>query len=234
MSNASGDPTAVTTGWDEAISKDWLQGGTNESDYLQPWRLAALIAEEEAPATPVVLDVASGPGGFLGVALEVLPTAEGIWLDNFKTMEDEARSHLAPLGNRVRFELGDLLDVERMVPPGSVYLALTSRATHHLEPEALRRFYAGLHTVLAPGGWLANLDSMMGSDDPWRTRFRNVRRKISPNLGTTLPGHPPGYPFRLEDHVNAASSSGFGEIRPVWQLCQHAMIMARKPGSGIP
>lgn len=218
-----------TTGWDEVSARAWIEGGTNENAYLLPWRLAATVAAEDLQDDgATVLDVASGPGGFLGVSLEMLPAARGIWFDNFATMETEARDHLAAFGARVEYHIGDLIDLNTAAPAATVALLTCSRATHHLEGGLLEAFYRQALDLLRPGGWLANLDSVT-APEPWSTRIRTARRKLNPDSGERVPGHPRGYPHTLEEHLASISSAGFEDPFSPWRYGQHVLVMARKP-----
>lgn len=65
------------TGWNEEAARDWLAGPTSSaSDALQrPWRIAATVIGLDEAAISTVLDVASGPGGFLQLLLGEFPGA---------------------------------------------------------------------------------------------------------------------------------------------------------------
>src|SRR6185437_1959295 len=101
-----------------------------------------------------VLDVASGPGGFLETVLSHFPDAKGVWYDFSETMRGEAMKNLAPLGPRVEFRLGDIVELEAAGPAESFDLITTSRATHHLTVFDLGRFYSQAAERLRPGGWI--------------------------------------------------------------------------------
>jgi SAM-dependent methyltransferase len=222
---------AESTGWDEAAARAWIEGGTNENEYRFPWQLAIAVAAEEAPAGEfVILDAASGPGGFLAAALELLPAAKGIWYDNFETMEATARDNLAGFGDRVDYRVGDLIEIEKHCERESVSLVTCSRATHHLDDEGLARFYEQALRVLAPGGWVANLDSMT-LPGTWGARLSAARRRLNgaAELRERDPNHPKGHPHSAEDHIGLASSAGFGDVAAIWRHYQHAVLMARKP-----
>lgn len=217
------------TGWDEAVGKSWLAGGANENEYEKPWRLAAAVAALDSPSEPLVLDVASGPGGFLAAALEGIPGARGIWLDSLETMEAEARSQLERFGDRVVFRRGDLLDLGAAAEANTVRLVSVSRATHHLNSDQLADFYKHAADVLQEGGWLANLDQAV-LPEPWASRLASARRQASAvRRALRDPGHPPAIPHTLDEHIELASSAGFVELMPVWRYCQHVLLMGRKP-----
>jgi hypothetical protein len=57
-----------TTGWDEAAARDWVQVDRGSDRFAYPWQLAATLASHEDQIGRV-LDVASGPGGFLATVL---------------------------------------------------------------------------------------------------------------------------------------------------------------------
>ncbi len=221
---------AESTGWDEAAARAWIDGGTNENEYLFPWQLAIAVAAEEGPPGQfVVLDAASGPGGFLAAALELLPSAKGIWYDNFETMESTARENLAGFADRVEYRIGDLVEIADHCAPESVSLVTCSRATHHLDDAGLARFYEQVFRVLAPGGWVANLDSMT-LPGTWGGRLSAARRRLNVTAEPRErdPNHPKGHPHSTEDHIGFATPAGFSDVAAIWRRYQHAVLMGRK------
>jgi SAM-dependent methyltransferase len=230
VSSAPSAPGSSPTGWDEKAARDWLAGPTAAaSDPIRrPWSIAATIIGLDGAGISTVLDVASGPGGFLQLLLEAFPDAHGVWLDSSEVMRDEARSRLADLGDRVEYHLGDILELEKAAAPGSVDVVTSSRATHHLTVPDLGRFYEQAAAVLRPGGWVANLDNVTVGGE-WDDQLRAARRILRPLQGVT-PSHP--HVVRspsAEEHVSALLAAGFTDPKVVWQEFVSVLVMARKP-----
>lgn len=232
MTNPSGATSAPSpTGWDEAAAREWLAGPTAAaSDALRrPWQIAAtIIGLDDAPVT-AVLDVASGPGGFLQLLLGEFAAARGIWLDSSAVMLEEARFRLADLGDRVEYHLGDILELDKACPPGSVDVVTTSRATHHLAVGDLGRFYQQAAAALRPGGWVANWDNVT-MDGEWSGRMRAARAKLRGGTVQAGPSHP--HLVRsptLDEHLSAMQAAGLAEPQQVWQEFVTVLMMARKP-----
>jgi SAM-dependent methyltransferase len=226
------DPSVSPTGWDEEAARAWLAGPTSSaSDALQrPWQIAAtVIGLDEEPGVTAVLDVASGPGGFLQLLLGEFPAARGVWLDSSDVMQAEARSRLAGFGDRVEYHLGDILQLDQACGPGSVDVVTTSRATHHLTVPDLGRFYQQAATVLRPGGWVANWDNVSMAGE-WGGRLRAARAKLRGGSRDAGPSHPHVHRSpTAEEHLSAMRAAGFAEPQQVWQEFVTVLVMARKP-----
>lgn len=216
-------------GWDEVSARRWVDRAVRTEDVEFAWRLCAALTREDRPGVRLVVDAAAGPGGFLSAVLEEFPDARGVWLDQSPTMLAEARARLARFGDRVTFHTGDMVAMDAVAEPGSVDLVTTSRATHHLPVPDLTRFYQRCAALLAPGGWLANLDSMSESPE-WRRRLRTVRSAYRAAAGhPEVTTHPHPYvAARASEHTAALRAAGFTEIEIVWRSFVTALLMARR------
>jgi SAM-dependent methyltransferase len=218
------------TVWDEVSARQWADRSTRVEDVAFPWHLAADLVREDADG-PVarVLDAAAGPGGFLGAVLDTFPDARGVWLDVSETMLGAAQENLARFGDRVSFLVADMVTMPGAGAPGSFDLVTTSRATHHLAVPELTRFYQRCAELLAPGGWLANLDSMSESPE-WRRRLRAVRAGYRAAAGRPeVSTHPhPNVAPRVGEHLAALCAAGFTEAEVVWRSFVTGLLMARK------
>ncbi len=222
--------TPESTAWDEEAAREWAAldraKSTNTLEY--PWKLAATIAGVDRPVTRV-LDVASGPGGFLGAVLDESPGSSGIWFDFSQAMKEAATENLARFGDRVEFQLGDMTVLSALGGQGSFDLVTTSRATHHLLIGDLAKFYQAAFDRLKSGGWIANIDNMP-LDQAWGQRLRAVRAKINGPKERNGAGHahPNPYPSR-DDHLAALRVAGFETPQLVWSSLLSGLLMARKP-----
>jgi SAM-dependent methyltransferase len=230
VTNASSAPSTSPTGWNEEAARDWLAGPTAAaSDALRrPWQIAATIIGLDGAGVAAVLDVASGPGGFLELMLGEFPAARGVWLDSSEVMQAEARSRLTGLGDRVEYHLGDILELDQVCAPGSVDVVTTSRATHHLTVPDLGRFYQQAAAVLRPGGWIANWDNTSTGGD-WDGRLRAARTRLRPDTGAAGPSHPHLHRSPTADeHLSAMRAAGFADPQEVWREFVTVLVMARK------
>jgi SAM-dependent methyltransferase len=199
-------------------------------DVEAAWHLTAALITQERPDARLVLDAASGPGGFLATVLDALPAARGVWFDGSSTMEDEARRRLERFGDRVEYRIGDLTDISSVVSSNEFDLVTSSRATHHLLVTDLAAFYRQAAGLLAPGGWIANLDSL-NPTDPWRSRLRGVRGRLRAERAVAdVSTHVQLHPAPLEgDHVAAIRAAGFVDTAIIWRSFVTGLVVAQKP-----
>jgi SAM-dependent methyltransferase len=220
------------TGWDEGSVKAWLAGSTADgSDALRrPWQVAAMVISTDRPDVSLVLDTASGPGGFLEVLLEEFPTARGVWLDSSEAMREEAISRLAGADGRVEYHVADILELDQAGPAGHFDVVTSSRATHHLTVEDLGHFYRQAATALRPGGWLANWD-IVNSDSgaAWNARLRTARNRLRTGPGGAGSHPHPNPQPTIGQHVAAMRAAGLEEPQEVWREFVNVLLMARKP-----
>jgi 2-polyprenyl-3-methyl-5-hydroxy-6-metoxy-1,4-benzoquinol methylase len=218
-----------STGWDETSARDWVDRMLRVEDVEFPWTLAANLTKYSRPNVSLVLDAASGPGGFLAAVLDAFPEARGVWFDISTTMEQEARANLERFGDRIEYVVGDLVDLEKSGSPGTFDLITSSRATHHLAVPDLTRFYQQCALLLDSDGWVANVDTM-SDPGPWRQRLRDVRAQYRAAANTPdVPTHPQtNVSPNLADHLAALRASGFAEAEVVWRVFVTGLLMARK------
>lgn len=229
MSTASSE----TEAWTEAEAQTYVAVSSSgrawsEDPARVPWSLALTVARQDRPHARLILDVASGPGGFLGFALDSFPEANGIWMDPSETMRKSAMANLAEFEPRIAYVLGDFSQVATASGSGQVDLITSARATHHLLLSHLDEYYAACFALLAPGGWFANHDIMLPTPE-WERRLRDADTAIR---GSKLvPGHAhpnpmPTYP----EHLAAIARAGFSDVQEVWRTGITSLVMARKPG----
>ena len=225
--------------WQEAdFARDWAQGDAFRDVLAFPRQMAAVIVAGDQPQPGTIVDIGSGPGDFLAVMLQQFPSARGIWTDASPAMLDLARDRLAEFGDRVDYRIVDMTALGRRRPPWAAAgdalpagadVITTSRAAHHLDRPGLFRFYAEAASLLAPGGWLINLDHIgpAGPGDVWDQRLRAARKQFGVTPGG--PKHHHTYPLTsVDDHMQAFAAAGFTDIEVAWRAFFTCLFMGRK------
>jgi SAM-dependent methyltransferase len=211
---------------EDSVALDWA-AGDGLRDFLDlPRHMAVAIAAADLSEINRVVDVGSGPGDFLAVALEGCPAASGVWIDLSPAMEALARARLSPCAGRVQFALSDLDHLNRVVPAGSADLIVSSRITHHLGADGLTAFYAATAIALRPGGWVANLDHIL-IHEPWAARLRQARREL---VAPDQPSHAHDRPLpTVDQHLAALTAAGFTDFDVPWRAFYTVLILAKSP-----
>jgi ubiquinone/menaquinone biosynthesis C-methylase UbiE len=205
----------------------WTAGDAMSDLLAFPRRLAAALVAADRPQAGVIIDIAGGPGAFLAGFLEEFPAARGIWSDASEAMLGRARETLAPYAERVEFRPADMTDLAAAGLPAEVDVIVTSRAAHHLDRAGLTTFYGEAAALLAPSGWLINLDHT-GPDEAWDKRFRAVRPRFVPPGPETKHHH--NYPLpSVEDHLSAYAHAGFADVEIAWKAFYTCLFMGKKP-----
>lgn len=102
-----------------------------------------------------VLDLGSGDGRLLAAVLDAAPDAEGVAVDFSDEMLGRLRARFADHAH-VRIVAHDL---STPLPDLGTFDAIVSSfAIHHVSHERKRDLYTEIHTRLAPGGVLLNLE----------------------------------------------------------------------------
>lgn len=215
--------------WQETeFVTEWVKADSILGMLEFPRRIAAAIVREARPRTTKLLDVGSGTGEFLSVFLDEFPDATGVWTDASPAMLDIAKERLAHYGDRVEYRLVDMTAIADAGLPTDVDVVMTSRAAHHLDRAGLFRFYADAGTLLAPGGWLVNLDHIGPRDESWDTLLRTVRKRFQPPAKAARPHHH-DYPLTsVRDHDEALDAAGFTDHETAWRGLITCLFAARK------
>jgi SAM-dependent methyltransferase len=218
--------------WSDAGFVDAWVGAdpAGEHDLLAlPRRIAARLVAGETPEPGLVVDIGAGPGAFLEVLLEAFPGARGVWLDASAPMREQARERLARFGERVDYRLGDMVEPAAAgLAAGAADVVLSSRASHHLAGAELRAFYRSAAALLAPGGWLINLDHT-GPVDVWDRRYRAVRRAMAPSGRASAPPHHHDYPLAgAAEHLDGYRSAGVDEVDIAWKAFFTCLFVGRR------
>jgi SAM-dependent methyltransferase len=218
---------------EEGFVQDWLAQDQLKTLLDFPRQLtAAVVALEQPP--DMVVDIASGPGTYLGLLLDAFPQARGVWTDASEPMREVARENLASFGDRVQFEILDMRDLGRGALPVADVI-VSSRAAHHLDSAALLDFYRACFQGLRPGGWLANLDH---TEPParWDARYKTIRKAAkraqeNQERRRQLPRHRHDQPRpTIATHLETLTRAGFDDVELVWKAYHTCLFMARRSG----
>ena len=210
---------------DTDFARDWAQGDAFRDLLDFPRRMAAAIVAGDNPAPATVVDVGAGPGAVLEVFLRQFPQANGIWTDASTAMLELAQEKLAPFGDRVEYRIADMTDLDGAGLPGQVDVLVTSRASHHLDAAGLTSFYQAAARRLAPGGWLVNLDHVLGPG-AWDARLRAARKQFG--VSPDGPKHHHNYPLTsVQDHLDAFAAAGITDVEVPWRAFYTCLFMGR-------
>ena len=225
----TGNEGKVPRKWSEDEAAQWLASDLAAEMLDFPRRIAASIVSIDGNVSRI-LDIASGPGSFLKVFLEMFPESVGIWHDASDTMRSVAEKELELYASRISWVQGDMYNFAGSALPPGIDVILTSRATHHFTPQELADFYAGIAPLLRSGGWIINLDhAYLGL--AWDSIFRSARRDLFPKKRTndsTGHKHEKAAP-EIADHIAALRNAGITEVQTAWQAYYTFLIVARKP-----
>lgn len=211
---------------DTTFANVWTRNDTHAQLLELPRAISAALVAEDRPQTKLILDIGSGPGDYLAVFLEEFPQARGIWLDASEAMLDLAKQRLAPYQGRVEFRLLDMTDLLDRELPTNIDVITTSRAAHHLDREGLASFYKQAAQLLAPGGWLLNLDHMDPNSEAWDKRLRGIRKRFQPPSNT--PPHHHNYPLTsAQDHFDGLAAAGLTDAEVAWRAFVTCLFAAR-------
>lgn len=225
-------PEASTAIWqDPDYARLWMSRDGAESTLALPRQMAAALVASDRPQTALVLDIASGPGAFLSYFLDAFPAARGVWSDASPTMMETARERLARFGDRVDYVLADMNHLADADLPAGVDVVTTSRASHHLDAEALTAFYRAAASRVDPGGWLINLDHVFPGE-PWNTRLRQVRKQLwSKASQDGGPKHYHNYPLpSIDDHRRGFEAAGITDLDIPWRAFYSCLMAGRVSG----
>lgn len=223
---------------DTDFAQSWADRDSVRDLLDFPRRMAAVIVAGDTPEPSCIVDVAAGPGAVLAVFLEQFPSASGIWMDASEAMLAMAKERLAPFGDRVDYRIADMTELAAARLPARTDVITTARAAHHLDRGGLFAFYSEASALLAPGGWLVNLDHIgpasaagppgaAGLDEVWDQRLRAARKQFG--ISSDGPKHHHTYPLTsLSDHLDAFAAAGITDVEVVWRAFFTCLFMGRR------
>ncbi|ADD44258.1 class I SAM-dependent methyltransferase [Stackebrandtia nassauensis] len=236
------------------FARSWLARWDRQQEGYLPEReerFTAIIDAVEAGVDrpdPVIIDLGCGPGSLSVRLLDRLPKATVVAVDADPVLLALGE---AAYGDRagLRFVKADLVELGWTTALGlerPADAAVSTTALHWLDPTDLRRMYANLATVLAPGALFLNGDHLYVDKE---TRLAKLENALVDTLKDRVFGdNPPeswalwwdavaadpvlaplfakreiaahyGSPAgQLATHVEALDAAGFSEVGTIWQV----------------
>lgn len=218
----------VETWHSESFVAEWSNDDVLADMLTLPRQISAALVADSGSAPQHVVDVGSGPGGYLSVFLRAFPKARGTWTDTSGPMEELGREGLAEFGDRVTFVLGDAENLAS-VPIDRADVVVTSRMLHHFDAAGLERFYRAAFELLEPGGFLFNLDHF-GSPPGWEQRYRQIRGQFTGKRKQELSQHRhEDTLLPLGETLGWIAAAGFEAPDVPWRTFFTSLVAARKP-----
>lgn len=213
---------------DPSFVERWMSGDSGLEALATPRAITAALIADSGLSVRRVVDVGAGPGSFLRMLLEAFPSASGTWIDASEAMLERATADLADLAPRVRFEMGDIREADRLPLDGDVIVS--SRAVHHFRPETIRAFFRAARESLSPAGFLCNLDHFA---TPWRGSYERIKPGFVPPSSGGAGSHDHDAPPQpIGDHLSWLRDAGFVDPDVPWRLFWTALVVGRTPGPG--
>jgi len=192
---------------------------------------SVLPFEKEAPLR--VLDIGSGHGVFAAAVLDAFPSATAIGLDVSAAMMEEGRERMARFGDRFRYHDGDFADGSLPAGlAGPFDLTVSSRAIHHITPDAKRRLFADVYQRTASGGCFFDLDNMRPRDAFLAGLYRQVPdagsapRAARPEGEPTTPSRE--HPDPVDEQLTSLREAGFAHVDIFWKRLGRSVIAGFK------
>lgn len=140
--------------------------------------VATLIAGDQIRKTDRILDCGCGKGTeALLLAKWGFGKVDGVDSDDKAIGVARGRAKKLRLEKRVRFHRGDASDLASLFPPDTFDVVLHTLVANNLDRADVERHFAGVHSVIKPGGLLVLQERVV-------KRYENARPdKIAPLRG---------------------------------------------------
>jgi tRNA (cmo5U34)-methyltransferase len=239
--NAVGGELKPGHHWKEAdrVSDYVAQNDRDAQQMAEVFGILTALLPYPSSAPLRVLDIGSGHGVFAAAVLDAFPNATATGLDLSEPMMAMGRERMARFGDRFHYHVGDF--AEGQLPSdllGPFDLVVSSRAIHHINPDAKRRLFADVFSHLAPSGCFFDIDNMRPRDEFLRARYSQAD-----------PGRPTGYgnrsqaprtvgsrehPDPVAEQLAFLREAGFSHVDCFWKRLGRAMIGGFKDGASAP
>jgi SAM-dependent methyltransferase len=176
-----------------------------------------------------VLDIGSGHGVLAAAVLDAFPHATATGLDLSEPMMEVGRERMARFGARFHYHVGDFANGQ--LPndlSGPFDLVVSSRAIHHINPDAKRRLFADIYVHVAPGGCFLDVDNMRPRDEFLRARYAQADPGRPTGYGnraqTPRTGGSREHPDPVAEQLTFLREAGFSHVDCFWKRLGRAMI----------
>ncbi len=185
---------------------------TNSMEHRQIYAGVARILDERTEPFSL-LDLGCGDATAIAPLLPDRPLQRYVGVDCTAPVLELARHTLAPLGDRARFEVGDLLEYLETTAE-RFDLILVSFALHHLaDPAHKRRFLEVAHQHLNPGGELILVDVARRDGESRADYVQRFGQEVLPTWPL-----PPAVQERILAHVRDNDWPEEADTQPAWGL----------------
>lgn len=180
----------------------------------------AVLAEQLLAGLRRILDLGTGDGRLIALAIDARPGASAVGLDMSPPMLERARARFA---GEPRIEIMNH-NLERSLPPmGSFDAVVSSFAIHHLEHDRKRRLYEEILGVLEPGGVFCNLEHVSSPTPRLHERFRRA-------MGIEHePEDPTNRCLDVQTQLVWLEELGYQDVDCYWKWMELALLCGVKP-----
>jgi len=191
-----------------------------------PRQISIALVRDARIEVAHVVDLGSGEGPYLADLLRAFERARGTWLDSSEPMLERARAALAEFGDRVTFVVARAEELAGAgVGPADV--VVSSRALHHLTPDALARCYREVSRLLTADGFFFNLDHV-GSSGEWEQRYRRIRDQFTGSRRNELRPHRENEPLHpVSEHLRWLEEAELAAVDVPWRFLYTALVAGR-------
>lgn len=181
------------------------------------------VALELLPAgAERLLDLGTGDGRLLALALLGRPAARGVALDFSPTMLEAARRRFA---GEARVEVVEHNLEEPLPDLGTFDAVVSSFAIHHCGDARKRSLYGEIFAMLRPGGVFCNLEHVTPGGARLHQRFLKA-------LGVTEADEDPSNQLApVESQLQWLREAGFEEVDCHWKWLEMALIGGTRPSA---
>lgn len=180
----------------------------------------ACLLEELPQDTRRILDLGSGGGRLLELALTAFPDAEAVALDFSETMLEKIRSTFA---NRPKIAIVSH-DMANPLPNlGAFDAIISSFAIHHLEHPRKRSLYTEVFHLLRPGGVFCNLEHV---SSPTANLHIAFYRALNVSLAEEDASNKL---LDVETQLTWLRENKFDDVDCYWKWREMALLVGKKP-----
>ncbi|MFO1038853.1 MAG: methyltransferase domain-containing protein [Geminicoccaceae bacterium] len=226
MSRVSDAFDAVATEYDGARRRLILEFDAFYGNLLD------LVAEQDLPAEPRVLDLGAGTGLLAALVRERLPTARLHLVDLAGAMLDQARARFGD-DPRVTYSIADYTSG----PLGGPYdVVVSALSIHHVPDAGKRRLFRRVLEALVPGGLFVDADQVLAPTPNLERRAHQRWREQAAALGSDPEEIAAAEGrmshdrcARLEDQLAWLREAGFTDVDCSWKSWRFAVFGGRRP-----